>query len=53
MEIIYELSDINDLKKPEIPENLNIRWTKTPDDYQANFQAALDRKPDYSDSLEQ
>ena len=53
MEIGYELKDIENLNKPEIPEDLIIRWQKVPDDYPAMREFWLDKNPDWQSNVEE
>ncbi|MCL2772478.1 MAG: GNAT family N-acetyltransferase [Oscillospiraceae bacterium] len=53
MDIIYELEDIENLNKPEIPDDVVIRWQKVPDDYSAVRQYWLDKSPDWQSSVEE
>jgi len=53
MEISYELKDIENLNKPEIPDDLVIRWQKVPDDYFAIREFWLDKNPDWQSTAEE
>ena len=53
MKISYELNNIEELNKPEIPGDIIIRWIKVPDDYSAMFEFALDRDPNLNPSGEE
>jgi len=53
MEIAYELKDIENLNKPEVPDDVIIRWQKVPDDYPAIYEYWLDRNPDSKYNLEE
>ena len=46
MEIYYQISDINNLKKFEPTGKAKIRWLKFPEDLYALHLFAKDRKPD-------
>ena len=53
MEISYELKDIENLNKPEIPDDLVIRWQKVPDDYLAIREFWIDKNPDWQSTAEE
>ena len=53
MDIAYELKDIDDLRKPEIPGDLIVRWLKADDDYFNMLEFAKDRNPGHKTSFEE
>ena len=48
MEIVYQIDNIEKLKKFYPEEKAEIRWIKLPDDLYAMYLFSLDRKPDIS-----
>ena len=53
MEIGYELKNIDNLRKPEMPDDLIVRWIKVTDDYFSMLEFAKDRNPKHETSVEE
>jgi len=51
MEVIYQINSLKELKEIQIDDDVNIRWLKMPEDYEAFCECLQDQHPNREFSI--